>query len=631
MSPQHDQLYCIRHSLSHVLAQAVQRTIDSDTQLGTWPAVDDGFYYDMKWSDSVEFGEEDLKGLQKIMEGIVKEWQWFGCYTAKDKQDALTLCDLMWQSFKKELIEKFYQADNSAVYTFYYNYVNAQMLPRLENSCKSDYIDLYKKITNKLQDLISDLDGQFVTFLDLCEWWHVSNLWEIKDGSFKLDKIAWAYRQGKEDNPMMTRIYGFAFETKDELKQHLEFIEEAKKRDHRVIWQKMKLFTISKLVWAWLPLIQPNGMIIRKEVEDYLRELHKTKWYLRVWTPHLAKKDLYETSWHAEKFGDELFKVKGSDDDFFMKPMNCPHHMQIFADNQFSYRDMPIRYFEPATVYRDEKTGQLSGLTRVRSITQDDGHLFCRVSQISEEVWTIVNIIKTFYSTMGMMEWYRVRLSVRWPEWKYLWSDEVREKAEKALKDASEKYDLPYKIGIDEAAFYGPKLDFMFKDAIGRERQLATIQCDFNLPERFDLSYINEQWEKERPVVIHRAVSWSSERFMWVMIENFAWDFPLWLAPEQVRIVPVVADKFDDYIDLVQDKLTQAGIRSKIDDGADSFSKKIRNAELDKVYYTLILWEKEKDNQTLSVRNVRTKEQYEINLDEFITNILDQYNSRSLT
>lgn len=342
----------------------------------------------------------------------------------------------------------------------------------------------------------------------------MENLKEIPDGCFSMNKIAGAYWQGKEGNPMMTRIYGRAFPTKDELKTHLALIEEAKRRDHRIIGAKMKLFTISELVGAGMPLFQPNGMIIRKELEDYLRSMHKDKGYQRVWTPHLAKEDLYVTSGHAEKFGDELFRVSGKEDSFFMKPMNCPHHMQIYADNAFSYRDMPIRYFEPATVYRDEKTGQLSGLTRVRTITQDDGHLFCRIGQISEEVGTIVDIIKQFYTTMGMIEGYRVRLSIRGPEGKYLGSDEVWEKAEKALQDASEKYDLPYRVGIDEAAFYGPKLDFMFKDALGRERQLATIQCDFNLPERFDLSFVNEQGEKERPVVIHRAISGSLERFM---------------------------------------------------------------------------------------------------------------------
>ena len=310
--------------------------------------------------------------------------------------------------------------------------------------------------------------------------------------------------------------------------------------------------------------------------------------------------------------------------------MNCPHHMQIFADNQFSYRDMPVRYFEPATVYRDEKTGQLSGLTRVRSITQDDGHLFCRVDQIMQEVGTIVEIIKKFYSTLGMINDYWVRLSVRGPEGKYLGSDEVWEKAEGALRAACEKFDLPFKIGIDEAAFYGPKLDFMFKDAIGRERQLATIQCDFNLPVRFDLSFTNEQGEKERPVVIHRAISGSLERFMGVMIEHFGGAFPLWLAPTQVQIVPV-AEKFNDYAFQLKSQLNQLDIRAKVDDGSDSFSKKIRNAELMKIPYTLIVGEKEQNSDSVSVREFRSKAQYEKSVEDFIAQLTAERDERKLS
>lgn len=304
--------------------------------------------------------------------------------------------------------------------------------------------------------------------------------------------------------------------------------------------------------------------------------------------------------------------------------------MQIFADNQFSYRDMPVRYFEPATVYRDEKTWQLSGLTRVRSITQDDGHLFCRVDQIMQEVGTIVEIIKKFYSTLGMINDYWVRLSVRGPEGKYLGSDEVWEKAEGALRAACEKFDLPFKIGIDEAAFYGPKLDFMFKDAIGRERQLATIQCDFNLPVRFDLSFTNEQGEKERPVVIHRAISGSLERFMGVMIEHFGGAFPLWLAPIQVQIVPV-AEKFNDYAFQLKSQLNQLDVRAKVDDGSDSFSKKIRNAELMKIPYTLIVGEKEQNSDSVSVREFRSKAQYEKSVEDFIAQVASEKDERKLS
>lgn len=630
-------LYNLRHSLSHVLAQAVQRSLDPAVQLWTWPAVDNGFYYDVRLNEWVEFGEANLKDLTKIMSGIVKEGQAFGSYIAKDKDDAIALVQLMWQEFKVELINKFYAADPSAQYTFYYNYVDAQMLPRIEKNAKPEYVSAYKNITEYLSKLWAfslEPSAIFVTFLDLCEWWHVDTLKDIADGCFALDKIAGAYRQGKEWNPQMTRIYGLAFATKDELKAYQLMMEEAKKRDHRIIGQKMKLFTLSEMVGSGLPLFQPNGMIIRKEVEDYLWSLHKHRWYSRVWTPHIAKEALYQCSGHAGHYLDDMFSVHGgtSKEDYFLKPMNCPHHMQIFADNQFSYRDMPVRYFEPATVYRDEKTGQLSGLTRVRAITQDDGHLFCRVSQIHAEVATIVNIIKEFYTTMGMIEGYWVSLSLRGEDkTKYLWTDDMWEQAESALRDVCNAESLPYKEIPGEAAFYWPKLDFMFRDAIGREWQLATAQCDFNLPQRFELSFVNEQGEEERPVVIHRAISGSLERFMGVMIEHFAGNFPLWLTPEQVRIIPVIDnDMVNTHVATVQAALQAADIRVTIDNSDDSFAKKVRNAETDKVYYALIIGEQEATDSTVSIRNVRTKEQSVLPVTEFDQLVKGEYTSRKL-
>jgi threonyl-tRNA synthetase len=400
---------------------------------------------------------------------------------------------------------------------------------------------------------------------------------------------------------MLTRIYGLAFESKEALSTYESQQEEARKRDHRKIGKELKLFTISDLVGAGLPLLQPNGMVIREAIEDYLWDLNKAKGCKRVWTPHITKKGLYDTSGHATKFGDELFRVKGGEEDFYMKPMNCPHHMQIFCDNQFSYRDMPVRYFEPATVYRYEKAGQLSGLARVRAITQDDGHLFCRVSQIGEEVSTIVGIIKKFYTTMKMLDGYWVRLSVRGDDRsKYLGSDEVWEKAETALETAAKENKLNYKRVEGEAAFYGPKLDFMFKDAIGREWQLATIQCDFNLPERFDLNFTNEKGEKERPVVIHRAISGSLERFMGVMIEHYAGNFPVWLSPTQVKIIPV-RENHNDYAKKIADELLAMNIRVDLDDSDEGMGKKIRAGKVNKVPYMLVIGDKEIESGELSL------------------------------
>jgi threonyl-tRNA synthetase len=469
-------------------------------------------------------------------------------------------------------------------------------------------------------------------FTDLCRGGHTENpSKDIQPDAFKLERIAGAYWRGDEKNKMLTRIYGLAFEIKENLDAYIFQQEEAKKRDHRKIGKEMKLFTISDLVGAGLPLIQPNGMIIRKEIEDYLWSLQKSKGYDRVWTPHIAKQNLYETSGHAAKFGNELFRVKGGDEEFFMKPMNCPHHMQIFADNQFSYRDMPVRYFEPATVYRYEKAGQLSGLTRVRAITQDDGHLFCRVSQIGAEVSTIVGIIKSFYTTMGMMDGYWVRLSTRGDDKsKYLGSDEVWEKAESALEIAAKENDLNYKIGRDEAAFYGPKLDFMFKDAIGREWQLATIQCDFNLPERFELKFINEKGEEERPVVIHRAISGSLERFMGVMIEHFAGAFPLWLAPVQVKILPISEEKHSEYATKVYEILKNEDIRVILDDSKESLGKKIRNAKMEKVPYLIVIGDKEKDSETLTVEGRNNEKLEDITAEKFLEKIKKEISDKSL-
>ena len=624
-----DGLYRKRHSLSHILAQAMQREQQRDVEVAIGPAIDNGFYYDFLFAQDKQIKEEDLKKIQSQMEKIIKENQDFVGFSLPDAESQKLVLDLMKQQYKEEMRSEFAAAGEEI--TFWANTIVESAKDALLKGINPEYIAYYQTVTDYLQARFPDqFAGKFVTFLDMCEGGHVNSTKEIDPRAFKLEKLAGAYWRGNSDNVMMTRVYGLAFDTKEELQSYITMMEEAKKRDHRILGQKLKLFTISPLVGSGLPLLQPHGMIIRKEIEDFLWQLHKDKGYQRVWTPHLAKEDLYKTSGHAEKFWDELFRVKGKEENFFMKPMNCPHHMQIFADNQFSYRDMPVRYFEPATVYRDEKTWQLSGLTRVRSITQDDGHLFCRVDQIMQEVGTIVEIIKKFYSTLGMINDYWVRLSVRGPEGKYLGSDEVWEKAEGALRAACEKFDLPFKIGIDEAAFYGPKLDFMFKDAIGRERQLATIQCDFNLPVRFDLSFTNEQGEKERPVVIHRAISGSLERFMGVMIEHFGGAFPLWLAPIQVQIVPV-AEKFNDYAFQLKSQLNQLDIRAKVDDGSDSFSKKIRNAELMKIPYTLIVGEKEQNSDSVSVREFRSKAQYEKSVVDFITQLTAERDERKLS
>lgn len=555
--PSHDQLFNIRHSLAHLLAMAILKE-DLQAKFGTGPVTDNGFYYDVLLSEGASISDKDFKKLEKSMRGFIAQKLDF-VREEISAEDAKKL--FAEQPFKLELIDGIVG--------------------------RGETITIYRT-------------GEFV---DLCEGPHVANTSEIATDSFKLFRLAGAYWKADENNQQLLRIAGLAFETKEALEHYIWQQEEAKKRDHRKLGKELKLFTISDLIGAGLPLMQPNGMIIRKSIEDYLWDLHSDKGYSRVWTPHIAKKALYVTSGHAEKFGDELFSVKGKEDEFILKPMNCPHHMQLFDDNQFSYRDMPVRYFEPATVYRDEKSGQLAGLTRVRAITQDDGHLFCRVNQIGQEVSTIVDIIKTFYTTFDLTSDYWVSLSVRGEDRsRFIGGDDIWIAAEKALEDAAQANNLPYKRVEGEAAFYGPKLDFMFRDAIGREWQLATIQCDFNLPERFNLSYINEQGEKERPVVIHRAISGSLERFMGIMIEHFAGNFPLWLAPTQAVVIPI-GEAHQDYAKEVFAQLQNTGIRTTLRDDNESLGKKIRESKLQKIPYFIVIGGQEVESKNLTLES----------------------------
>lgn len=569
-----------RHTLAHLLASAVLKHYP-DAKLTLGPAIDNGFYYDIDFNDA-KISDSELPLLEQEMKSLLPSWNSF-----THKEVSLEEAQELFKNnpYKKELVEEI--ASRNEVITLY--------------TCGD--------------------------FTDLCRGGHSENpSKEIAPDCFKLERVAGAYWRGNEKNKMLTRIYGLAFDTKEELDSYLNQQEEAKKRDHKILGPQLKLFTVSSLIGPGLPLMQPKGMIIRKEIEDYLWNLHKSKGYHRVWTPHIAKEALYETSGHAAKFGDELFRVQGKEEKFILKPMNCPHHMQIFADNQFSYRDMPVRYFEPATVYRDEKSGQLGGLTRVRSITQDDGHLFCRKDQIGVEVSTIVQIIKNFYTTMGMIEGYWVRLSLRGDDKnKYLGSDEVWNTAEEALRKSCEEENLPFTPAKDEAAFYGPKLDFMFKDAIGREWQLATIQCDFNLPERFDLSFINEKGEKERPVVIHRAISGSLERFMGVMIEHFAGAFPLWLSPVQVKIVPIGENELA-YAKEFEQKLLEVNVRAEIDSSNDSFGKRIRNAKVEKVPYIAVIGKKEVAEGKVTLEG--RIEKFELSVTDAIEKLLSEIKNK---
>ncbi len=583
-----------RHSLAHVLAGAITK-IYPDALMTIGPAVENGFYYDIDFPSNAP-KEEDFQKIQDEMNKVVKAW-------GTNPQS------FVQKKVSKEEAEEYFK----------------------NNPYK---LELIKEIAEKGEEITLYVSGEGTeyAFTDLCRGGHVENTSEIEEGSFALDKIAGAYWRGDEKNKMLVRIYGLAFDTKAELDTFIDNREEAKKRDHRKLGKELKLFTISDLVGSGLPLFQPKGTVLRQEMEKYLWSLHKDKGYQRVWTPHLAKAQLYEVSGHGQHYLDDMFAVHGgtSKEDFYLKPMNCPHHYQLFLDNQFSYRDMPIKYFEPATIYRDEKTGQLSGLARVRSITQDDGHLFCRASQVKEEVDIIVDVIRKFYTTMNMIEGYWVRLSTRGDDKTgYLGSDEIWNTAETALKDICNENNLPYKEGKNEAAFYGPKLDFMFKDAIGREWQLATIQLDFNAPERFDLSFVNEKGEAERPVVIHRAIGGSIERFLGVAIEHFGGAFPLWLSPVQLKLVPIGERQMDFAYDLFK-KIKAEDIRVEIDQSNESLGKKVRGAKMEKIPYVIVIGDKEMESGTYTLEGRGDEKISGLSFQDMVKFLKEEIDNRAL-
>ena len=559
-----DNLEQMRHTLSHVLAAAVQE-LYPHAAFGIGPAIDNGFYYDIDFGKT-KISDSDLQKIEKKMRGIIARKLPMTKRVVK-KSEALDWARDHNQKYKIELIED------------------------LPENAEISFYDL------------GDV------FTDLCKGPHLKNTSEV--GAFKLARVAGAYWRGDEKREMLTRIYGVAFPTEKELDNYLAQQEEAKKRDHRKLGKELDLFCFSDLVGAGLPLFTPRGTELRELVANYSLSLRGREGFKKVWTPHITKTDLYKTSGHYAKFGDELFMVHSqvSGEDFAMKPMNCPHHAQIFASRPRTYRDMPVRYMEATTDYRDEKTGELGGLSRVRSLTQDDSHVFCRNDQIKDEVKRLVSIVKELYETMGMQK-LRARLSYRSDEDKYLGDKKLWEMAQKQIKQAAIDNGLDYFEQEGEAAFYGPKIDFMADDAIGREHQLATIQLDFVQPERFGLEYINSKGEKERPVMIHHATLGSIERFLSVFIEHTGGWFPFWCAPEQVRIL-TINDKVGDYVseitsildNVVLDKpLKYNELRYTVDDSADSLGKKIKRATEMKIPCVLIVGPKDAEEKIVSVR-----------------------------
>jgi threonyl-tRNA synthetase len=567
--PDQDNLHALRHSMAHIMATAIQH-LWPKAKFGVGPVVEKGFYYDIDLGKA-KLGEEDFNKIEAEMHKIVAADQPFE-RSLMPIDKAITWAKANHQPYKEELLNDLKRAGTTL----------AKDLDKNELGTVADG-------KGKISQVSFYTNGDFT---DLCRGPHVASTGKV--GYFKLMRVSGAYWRGKETNPQMQRIYGVAFASKDELKDHLTMLVEADKRDHRKLGKELDLFVISPLVGAGLPLFTPRGTVLRDELNRYSQELRFKEGYETVWTPHIAKQVLYETSGHWAKFGDEWLKIVSQEtkDNLVMKPMNCPHHQQIYASRPRSYRDLPIKYMETTTDYRDEKAGELLGLARVRAITQDDSHVFCTPEQIEDVIKKLVEIVQKFYEVLDLP--LKVRLSFRDDADSYLGDKALWDKAQSILRKIVQDTGLDYYEGIGEAAFYGPKIDFMGQDAVGRELQLATPQLDFVQPERFGLSYVDQSGKEKTPVMIHFALLGSIERFLAAYIEHTAGKFPVWLAPEQVRVVTVNQDQPTiKFAELLKHKASALGVRLGLDTSNQSIGKKIREAEVWKVPYTVVVGDKE--------------------------------------
>ena len=575
----------MRHSLAHIMAQAVQH-LWPQAKFGVGPAIEQGFYYDIDLGD-VTISEADFGKIEKEMRRIIARDLPF---TRRDvpMDEAIAWAKETDQPYKVELLNDLKRSGT----TIAKELAGEALGSAAEGESKVKTVSLYSQ-------------GDYI---DLCRGGHVESTGKV--GAFKLLRVAGAYWRGDETRPQMQRLYGVAFATQAELDSYLQMREEAKKRDHRKLGKELDLYTMSPLVGVGLPLFTPRGTILRDKAAQLSNQLREKYGFAKVWTPHITKKDLYETSGHWAKFGDELFLVTSQEtsDEMALKPMNCPHHTQIFASQPRSYRDMPVRYLETTTDYRDEKTGELGGLSRVRSLTQDDSHVFCRPDQIEQEMSNLLACAEELYHIVGMK--LRVRLSYRDEGEGYLGAPELWQSAQAQLKAAVMAKQLDYFEQEGEAAFYGPKIDFMATDAIGREHQVATVQLDFVQPERFGLEYTDEAGEMARPVMIHSALLGSIERFLSVFIEHTAGWFPFWIAPEQVRIL-TINNTVEDYVDEITSVLKTVvlmrpikynEVRYTTDMRNESLGKKIREATVVKIPVQIIVGPRDKANRQVSVR-----------------------------
>lgn len=591
-----NKLDAMRHSLAHIMAAAIQQ-IWPDAKFGVGPVVENGFYYDIDLGKDQSVKDKDLKQIEKRMKKIISRGQDF-VRTEVDIDEAIAWAKDNNQPYKLELLNDLKREGTTAV----------KDLNKSELGTVSDSESAVEKVS-----FYANGD-----FKDLCRGPHLKNTKEV--GAFKLMKIAGAYWRGNENNPQMQRIYGVAFETQADLDEYLDRLEMAKQRDHRKLGKELDLYTTSKLVGVGLPLFTPRGTILRDIVSQYSNQLRQKFGFQKVWTPHITKKDLYEKSGHWAKFGDELFLVTSQEtsDKMALKPMNCPHHAQIFVSKPRSYRDMPVRYLETTTDYRDEKTGELGGLNRVRSLTQDDSHIFCRHDQIEQEINNLLSAARELYGVIDMK--LRVRLSYRDDGDGYLGDIKLWQSAQSQLKAAVEANDLDFFEQEGEAAFYGPKIDFMATDAIGREHQVATVQLDFVQPQRFELEYVTPDGGTDTPVMIHCALLGSIERFLSVFIEHTAGWFPFWAAPEQIRIL-TINDSVLDYVKEISDTLSGLvinepvkynEIRFSVDERNESLGKKIREATSMKIPVQLIVGPKDKELRQVSVRTQAGEEKISI-------------------
>jgi len=599
MSEKEDKLYKMRHSLAHLTAAAVKELWPT-AKFGVGPVVKDGFYYDIDLGD-VTISEADFPKIEKRMKKLIAEDQKFE-RLEKNVDEAIAWAKENNQPYKVELLNDLKRAGTTVAKDL----DSKELGLEITDGSKIEKVSFYK-------------NGDFV---DLCRGPHVNSTKEI--GAFKLMRVAGAYWRGNENNPQMQRLYGVAFETQEELDTYLKNLEEAKMRDHRKLGKELDLYTFSNLVGSGLPLFTPRGTALRDVLAKYSNQLRKKFGFESVWTPHITKNDLYKKSGHWAKFSEELFLVKSQEtkDEFVMKPMNCPHHAQIYVSSSRSYKDMPIRFLETTTDYRDEKTGELGGLNRVRALTQDDSHIFCRKDQIEQEIQQLLSAAGELYSQVGMK--LTVRLSYRDDSDSYIGDLKLWESAQNQLKSAVEKNNLEYYEQEGEAAFYGPKIDFMAEDSIGRLHQVATVQLDFVQPERFELEYINQESLPERPVMIHCALLGSVERFMSVFIEHTAGWFPFWSAPEQIRILTIndtVADYVKKITDLLESNVLMEPVRYNefrfsVDNRNESLGKKIREATTKKIPVQIIVGPKDQANNEVSIRT-REKEE-KVKLDSLI-------------